>query len=109
MKTLTQLYDEKLKYGHYITLMKHRNNNIFITFIGCSDFVISSNYYGVCALGRRSYDYDTKKATYKVQIIQDAYFKSTLSKLIFKHEKKFTGQAVINFCEVLENEKITKK
>ena len=101
METLQEIYNNKLRYNYYITYIRANGCDLFITFLGCDDFIISSNYHGVVALGRREYDENLKKAFYKLKFVSCAFGFSKYERLIRKHEKNMTNNAVINMCEVL--------
>ena len=86
---LEDLYNHKAKYNcSYYELKSKEKPNIIIMFLGSSEFIISNNYFGVVAVGVRSWNYDEQKATYKVQIKADKISRSRLAKLCQTYERK---------------------
>lgn len=65
MENIKELYNNKLKYNcSYYESKSESKSNYLIIFLGSRDFLITSNYWGVVAVGCRSYDYDKEQANY---------------------------------------------
>ena len=64
MENLKKLYDKKLKYNCSFTTSLNKNDILLVFFLGCNDFVITSNYWGVVAIGQRHWNNETKQAEY---------------------------------------------
>lgn len=84
---LKDLFESKLKYNcSYYEMKSEIYSNLLIVFLGTSDFIIVTNFSGVVAMGRRSFDFDQNKALYKWQpITQNIHF-SRVEKLIKTYE-----------------------
>ena len=87
---LKELYQNKLKYNASYYTIKERGtqSEYMIYFIGCNEFVITSNYYGCVALGVRSYDWDKEEANYIYQETKNEPRASTLERLMTEYERK---------------------
>ena len=62
--------------------------DLLIIFIGTKEFLIVSNYWGVVALGSRSFDYDQQKALYTYERKANSVFHSRICSVIRQYEKK---------------------
>ena len=62
--------------------------DLLIIFIGTKDFLIVSNYWGVVALGSRSFDYDQQKALYTYERKANSVLHSRICSVIKQYEKK---------------------
>ena len=82
-----KLYDETLKYNcSYYEMKSEIYSNLLIVFLGTNEFIITNNFLGVVALGRRSYDFDKQQAIYKWQPMSENIHFSRVEKLIRTYE-----------------------
>lgn len=89
MEQLQKLYNEKLKYNcTYATRETANGPDLAIIFLGTEDFIIISNYWGVVAMGQRSFNYDLMKATYNTIEKGGHIARSYIEKIIKKYETK---------------------
>lgn len=88
--TIKKLYDEKLKYNCYCeNITTNKNGVLYLVYLGCNDFIIINNYYGVVAVGDRVFNYDTKQLNIKYEIINNNIYYGNVEKLLKKHENNF--------------------
>lgn len=85
---LENLYNYKAKSNCSYYEKKSNKGDLLIVFLGCSEFLIVNNYWGVVALGVRSFDFDTNKALYKVKEKGNHYTRGTLESIITAYENK---------------------
>jgi len=100
--TTEMLYNSKLKYNCSYYEMKHKyRSDLLILFLGTSDFIITNNFFGVVAYGKRNFDFDNTKAIYTYKQIENSISKSDLVAIMKKYEKT---RLKINNIEVKESE-----
>lgn len=88
MEKLKELYKSKLKFNCSYYLIKSKNSDLLVVFIGTDDFIISNHYYGCVAIGKRKFDFDDNKATYSyIQTCQSFYI-SSIEKALTSYERK---------------------
>ena len=84
---LKNLYESKLKYNcSYYEMKSQIYSDLMIVFLGTSDFIIVTNFAGVVAMGRRSFDFDKSQAVYKWQAMSETIHFSTVERLIKTYE-----------------------
>lgn len=106
MKNLKKLYNEKLKYNCSFTTCINKNDVLLVVFLGCNDFVITSNYWGVVAIGQRHWNNETEQAEY--QYIKKCFSVSVCSIefILTKYERKrLETKSKIIFERIKDNEK----
>lgn len=78
--------NELIKESKNIYILQYGND--FITYLSTCDFIISNNYCGLAACGKRSYDYNKKQVIIEYQVINDSIItRSNIIYLIKKYEK----------------------
>lgn len=87
---IKELYENKLRYNasYYETTERGTRSKYLIVFLGTNEFLIISNYYGCCACGVRSYDWDANMAKYTYTETKTEIKTSTIEKLINEYERK---------------------
>lgn len=85
---LDNLYEHKAKYNCSYYEKKSNKGDLLIIFLSCSDFFIVNNYWGVVAVGVRSFDFDNNTALYTIEEKGNHYTKSTLESIVRTYENK---------------------
>ena len=86
---IEKLYSEQLTFNcSYYEMKSENKSDLLIVFLGCSEFLITNNYWGVVAIGRRAFDFDTNTAKYKYTMTRQQVEASRLEKLIKTYEAK---------------------
>ena len=99
---LKELYEKKLKYNcSYYEMKRKYKNDLLIVFLGTSDFIITTNFFGVVAYGKRTFDFDNMKSIYTLTQTETSIYKSELLLIIKKYEK---ARLNINNVEIKESE-----
>lgn len=84
---LNNIYNKKLKYNCYVEMMKPKNaGDLFLVYLGTSDFIIISNYWGCIAGGERHFDYEKQEIKIKYKRYNDHLSNSYIIHLLNKHE-----------------------
>ena len=85
---ISELYNKTLRYNcSYYEMKSEVYSNLLIVFLGTHEFIITNNYFGVVALGRRSFDFDKRKAIYKYELKVNSIELSRIEQIIRKYEQ----------------------
>ena len=101
---MKSLYDSKLKYNcSYYEMKRENKSDLLIVFLGTSDFIITNNYWGVIAYGKRDFDFDKNISIYTYLQVNNHICKSEIERLIKKYEIKRLN---ITNIKIIESEKL---
>lgn len=96
---MKNLYDKKLKYRCYFDIIKSQQFGDLCLVYMADSFIITSNFWGCCAVGDREFNYNNNKVVIKYKILKDEISNGIILKLLNKHEKELNHKKQIIYIK----------
>ena len=85
--SITELYHNLLKYNCGYAIQGTKDNQLIIVYLGCDNFIIINNHYGVVAYGSREWDDNKNKSLIDYVITKSNFTPGDIERLIINYEK----------------------